>query len=85
MSYCPHSGRTVNDGDEFCANCARKIFLRINDGRVAQSRRGQWIPCPKCHGAALIVDPDGHGTGNMRCGYPGCENGRVWVNDSSML
>ena len=81
MAYCPHSGRTINDGDEFCANCARRLFFQISKRTSPMVQRGHWITCPKCHGTTFVADSDGHRDSNTKCGYPDCQNGRVWVED----
>jgi ribosomal protein S27AE len=80
MAYCSFSGRTVNDGDEFCANCARKLFLAMNN-KSAPS--GRLVLCPKCHGSGLIDSPDGKT--KIGCDYPGCENGRVRVSSVATI
>ncbi len=96
MEYCPHGGRFVNEGDVFCANCARRLFLKINTGALLT--KGRWVSCPKCYGAMFIDDPDCSGkgrtpglapdveqprqvTGKIRCNYSGCRNGQVWIDD----
>jgi DNA-directed RNA polymerase subunit RPC12/RpoP len=71
MSYCSFSGRTVKDGDEFCANCARHLFLSMS---AIDSKLERRVLCPKCHGRGLIGGPDGK---KILCDNPGCENGRV--------
>jgi len=72
MAYCSFSGRSVNDGDEFCANCARRLFLDMNNGS-AQSVH--WNICPRCRGRGLIDSNDGKK--KIDCDYPGCKDGRV--------
>ncbi len=68
MAYCPHSGRVVDEGDEFCANCARKLFRKI-DNQSTLTPKGQRVTCPDCHGT---------GKG---CEHPGCNNGHAWIYD----
>ena len=72
MPYCSFSGRTVKDGDEFCANCARHLFLDMSKSGSHSERR---VLCPKCRGRGLIENPIDKK--KIVCDYPGCENGRV--------
>jgi hypothetical protein len=74
MGYCAFSGRTVKDGDVFCANCARKLFLALTGEAVPSGLIGL---CPKCHGRGVVELPDGKG--RVLCDYPGCpaENKRL--------
>ncbi len=99
MVYCPQSGRIVDEWEEFCANCARRLYWKINNRAASLPAQGRWVLCPVCHGSTFIDDPDCdgkgwvsgvrheeeckqcHGTGKIRCNYPECKNGRVWVND----
>jgi hypothetical protein len=76
MPYCSFSGRTVQDGDEFCANCARRLFLAMNKSEPSAGRR---ILCPRCKGRGLIESPVDKK--KIDCDYPGCENGRVRVSE----
>jgi hypothetical protein len=73
MAYCSFSGRTVDEGDEFCANCARRLFLNMNNKTTPPA--GRWVICPRCHGSGLIDSRDGKK--KMDCDYPGCEGGRL--------
>ena len=80
MAFCPHSGRTVDDDDEFCANCARKLFLKINNRTTPSAIIGHWVICPKCRGSSLIDNTDDNGNNSQtKCDHPGCKNGWVWV------
>lgn len=45
------------------------------------------IDDPECRGTGRILGPwheeehkRCHGTGKVKCDYPGCRNGRIWVN-----
>jgi hypothetical protein len=72
MGYCSFSGRSVDEGDAFCVNCARKLFLDLNN-RAAPS--GFHALCPRCHGSGLTDSLDGKG--KIYCDYPGCKDGRI--------
>ncbi len=78
MSYCPLSGRTINEDDGNCANCARKLYLDISGRPVPAG--GRWVMCPKCHGSGIVKVTDGNSVRKVNCDNPGCRNGHVWAD-----